>query len=88
MTFTAAERIVHQHELPLGAGDVVGEREIAERLAVKADTVAHWHHRSRRGQSPRGFPPARWSVSGLPAWYWPDIAEWAVSTGRQKTTPA
>lgn len=78
--------VVHQHELPLGAGDVVGQVEIGERLRVDPQTVAQWCIRAkalRRGRHPeRAFPPARWTVSTFPAWYWPDVAAWAVATGR------
>lgn len=80
--------VVHQHELPIGAGDVVGEREIAERLGVEVQTVAAWvyrgkgKHGTRRRAGADPFPPARWSVSGVPAWYWPDVEVWAIATGR------
>jgi hypothetical protein len=57
------------------AVDPVGVREIAERLGARRQTVAIWHHRGL-------LPPARWTVSGAPAWNWPDIERWAARTGR------
>lgn len=81
--------VVHQHQLPLpGALDVVGELEIAARLKVEVQTVAQWRYRgkNRAGAKARAgfepFPPSRWTVSGLPAWYWPDVETWAIKTGR------
>lgn len=62
--------------------DVVGVREIAERLEVEQQTVAQWRYRGTKGRA-EAFPPARWSVSGLPAWsWWDDITPWAARTGR------
>ncbi len=55
--------------------DPVGELEIGQRLGVRAQTVAQWHY---RGQ----LPLPRWTVSGRPAWNWPDIARWARQTGK------
>lgn len=47
----------------------VGISEIADRLEVRRQTVAIWHH---RGQ----LPEPRWTVSGNPAWEWADIEKW------------
>jgi len=55
--------------------DVVGAKEIAERLRVPVNTVHQW---SKRGL----LPPAAGTVSGLPAWAWQAIENWARSTGR------
>jgi len=55
--------------------DIVGEREIAERLSVPANTVHTW---SKRGI----LPQPEGTVSGMPAWEWPTIENWARSTGR------
>lgn len=87
---TGAERIVHQHELDLAVGMVVGEVEIAARLDVKVNTVATWTHsaRTKRPGRRHTFPPPRWTVSGLPAWYWPDVEQWAQTTGRLPKTTA
>lgn len=52
-----------------------GLGEIAERLGVRQQTVAMWRYRGL-------LPEPSWTVSGLPAWDWPDIARWAVATGR------
>lgn len=88
MSPRGAEVIVHQAELELGLDAVVGEVEIGHRLDVQAQTVAQWRIRSkgkhgldtRAGR--RAFPEPRWSVSGLPAWYWPEVEEWAMRTNR------
>ena len=53
----------------------VGVREIAERLGVSQGLVSQWRFRGY-------LPEPRWTVSGLPAWNWPDIARWAKQTGR------
>ena len=53
----------------------VGIVEIGERLGARRQTVAQWHFR-------RLLPEPRWTVSGHPAWNWPDIARWAKDTGR------
>ena len=55
----------------------VGAAEIASRLAVKAQTVHTWRQRGV-------LPLPRWTVSGQPAWDWPEIEEWAKRTGRLK----
>lgn len=55
--------------------DPVGLVEIGERLAARRQTVAQWHYRGL-------LPPARWTVSGYPAWNWPDIERWARETAR------
>ena len=59
---------------PLGV-DPVGMSEIGERLGVRPQTVAQWHHRGL-------LPPERWRVSGRPAWNWPDIERWWPTSGR------
>ena len=53
----------------------VGAAEIAARLGVRAQTVHTWRHRKL-------LPQPRWTVSGQPAWDWPEIAAWARQTGR------
>ena len=53
----------------------VGAAEIAVRLGVKPQTVHTWRHRKL-------LPPPRWTVSGQPAWDWPEIESWARRTGR------
>lgn len=55
--------------------DPVGMVEIGERLKARRQTVAQWHYRGL-------LPPSRWTVSGYPAWNWPDIKRWAETTGR------
>ena len=57
----------------------VGAAEIAFRLGVKAQTVHTWRQRGL-------LPLPRWTVSGQPAWDWPEIEEWAKRTGRLKET--
>lgn len=53
----------------------VGAAEIASRLGVKPQTVHTWRQRGL-------VPDPPWSVSGQPAWDWPDIEAWARRTGR------
>jgi len=60
---------------PPGESTPVGAAEIAVRLAVRPQTVHTWRQR-------RLLPPPRWTVSGQPAWDWPDIEAWARRTGR------
>ena len=55
--------------------DIVGLKEIAERLDVKPQTAAAWKHRGL-------MPEPEWTISGVPAWRWSTIAYWAASTGR------
>lgn len=55
----------------------VGAAEIASRLGVRAPTVHTWRQRGL-------LPQPRWTVSGQPAWDWPEIEEWAKQTGRLK----
>jgi hypothetical protein len=55
--------------------DIVGLKEIAERLSVKQQTAAAWKHRGL-------LPEPEGTVSGMPAWRWSTIAYWAASTGR------
>ena len=55
--------------------DVVGLKDIAERLNVKQQTAAAWKHRGL-------LPEPEWIVSGMPAWSWETIAYWAARTGR------
>jgi len=53
----------------------VGLAEIAVRLEVQRQTANVWRTRGL-------LPAPRWTVSGSPAWHWPDIEVWARSTGR------
>jgi hypothetical protein len=54
--------------------DPVGSQEICTRLGVARNTVNVWRQRSIN------FPPNhRWTVSGWPAWNWPDVQAWAES---------
>jgi hypothetical protein len=55
--------------------DPVGTDDIADRLGVKRQTVAMWRYRKL-------LPDQEWTVSGRPAWNWPDIEKWARETGR------
>ena len=59
--------------------DLVGTREIATRLGVSKATVNDWRYRDR------GFPSEDLTVSGVPAWRWSIIEEWAKATGRVKS---
>ena len=60
---------------PSVAADPVGLSDIADRLGVARQTAKQWQ---LRGQ----LPPAKWTVSGRPAWDWPTIEKWAKKTGR------
>lgn len=55
--------------------DIVGIKEIAERLGVKPQTAAAWRVRGL-------LPPEEGTVSGSPAWSWATIQRWAHETGR------
>lgn len=55
--------------------DPVGSNDIAARLGVAEQTVKTWKQRGV-------LPPPSWTVSGRPAWNWPDIAKWARETKR------
>jgi hypothetical protein len=55
--------------------DIVGIKEIAERLRRKPQTVALWRHQNR-------LPEPDGTVSGAPAWHWGTIANWAAEHDR------
>jgi hypothetical protein len=55
--------------------EIVGQREIADRLHVAPNTVHQW---AKRGL----LPPIEGTVGGDPAWHWATIESWAQSTGR------
>ncbi len=55
--------------------DIVGIKEIAERLGVKPQTAATWRLRNL-------LPAEEGTVSGAPAWNWSTIENWARHTGR------
>lgn len=55
--------------------DIVGGKEIADRLHVPPNTVHQWSKR-------RLLPEPEATVSGQPAWSWRTIEEWARATGR------
>lgn len=55
--------------------DPVGTLEIAKRLGVRQQTVAMWKLRGL-------LPAPEWTISGNPAWDWPDIEVWARESGR------
>lgn len=49
---------------------LVGQQEIADRLAVKRVTVERW--RQRHGDFPRPLA----TFSGTPVWWWPNVKTW------------
>lgn len=55
--------------------DVVGLKEVAQRLGVEERTASMWKWRGL-------LPPADGIVSGLPVWRWSTIRKWATATGR------
>jgi hypothetical protein len=59
----------------MSALDIVGLKEIAERLGKKQQTAAAWRYRGL-------LPPEEGTVSGAPAWNWATIERWARQTGR------
>lgn len=64
-----------------GESTPVGAAEIATRLGVRPQTVHTWRHRKL-------MPQPRWTVSGQPAWDWPEIEAWARRTGRLRDADA
>lgn len=59
--------------------DVVGLKEIAERLHMRAATLHMIRYRGHFS------PTAIAVVSGVPVWLWSDVVEWARATGRMDT---
>jgi predicted DNA-binding transcriptional regulator AlpA len=57
--------------------DVVGQKEVADRLGVERQTVRQW---AARGL----LPPREFTVSGGPAWRWSTIQKWSEKTGHPK----
>lgn len=55
--------------------DLVGLKEIAERLGVARKTAGMWRVRGL-------LPPPGWTIGGYPVWLWDTIVAWAVRTGR------
>lgn len=60
------------------AVEPVGQKEIAERLGVRQNTVAMWLARRTSTE----FPAPKWTVGGRPAWEWAEVRKWALATGR------
>ena len=60
--------------------DIVGCADIAHRLDVKPQTVSMWRIRGL-------LPDPEWWISGVPAWRWSVIADWAERTGRVPPRP-
>jgi hypothetical protein len=59
--------------------DLVGAAEIAQRLGVARPGVVHdWHRRHR------DFPEPVAKLQQAYVWAWPDVEQWAKSTGRLK----
>lgn len=63
--------------VPLSTLDIVGPKEIADRLNVKIGTVYQWPHR----ESAR-MPEPEARVSGIPLWNWETIRAWAADSNR------
>ena len=55
--------------------DLVGELDIAKRLAYPTNTVHQWARR-------RILPAPDGMISNNPWWHWVRIESWAESTGR------
>jgi hypothetical protein len=60
--------------------DLVGEKEIADRLGVQPGTVHQWRKRDL-------LPEPTAEVSGVPVWEWSTIDAWARATGRLQQPP-
>ena len=59
------------------AEQLVGATEISRRLGVARTQVVHnWRTRHH------DFPEPVAELEAALIWYWPDIEEWAISTGR------
>lgn len=71
---TAVAEADAQRQLELGGPDPVGAKDIAQRLGVKAATVATWRYRGI-------MPNPDWTVAGAPVWNWPTIVQWHESRG-------
>ena len=56
--------------------DLVGIREIADRLGVRTQTASAWRYRGL-------LPEPEWEVSGRAVWRWKVIRRWADQTGRR-----
>lgn len=54
--------------------DPVGLSEVADRLGYDRQTVKNW--RLAKELAPK------WTISGGPAWNWPDVVRWAKRTGK------
>lgn len=59
----------------MGDCDPVGVPELADRLGVAATTPHQWKGRGL-------MPPHDYVVSGVPAWDWYKVLEWAGDSGR------
>jgi predicted DNA-binding transcriptional regulator AlpA len=58
------------------AEQLVGTREISERIGVGVNTVHLWRRRHP------DFPQPITVVSGVHIWLWPEVQRWAEDTGR------
>lgn len=68
--------VVNSQPATADKADPVGQKDIAERLGVKRQTVGQWIQRGVFD-----LPPM-WIVSGDPVWNWADVQAWADETGR------
>jgi hypothetical protein len=60
--------------------DLVGSREIADRLGVSIRTVQQWRARGV-------MPVAEWWISGSPVWRWTAIRAWNERRKSGRSTP-
>lgn len=71
------------------SSEVVGVREIAERLGMRRETVSMWvtrgwpkGERTAKPATPAKSPSTVGTVSGQAAYRWADVERWARATGR------
>lgn len=65
--------------------ELVGSREIAERLGLLRAQAVHYLWR-RDPTFPEPVYGATEGMGGMRVWYWPDVRRWAVRTGRLSRT--
>lgn len=68
--------------------EIVGLRDIADRLGVKSQTAHSWRHRAKHDEFSDALPDPDGEISNgqTPWWFWnATIVPWAKRTGRHQT---